>query len=1235
MRAAAASAAPQGSTATHIDVSDTETASGTHWRFLTETEWQLSLDPEWTPPEEDSFNTLGRGYFLIEDGAELTVSGVTHANTIYIEDGANVRLTFLDTEITWPEPSYIRGDWLEGGSDSVVGYELLGIEDGKAEPLECLRVGAGAHAVLEATEGATVTLEGECSGKNAGAVNLQDDAILDFEGAGAWNITGYAINAFGSYLCGTVIGSTDSGARYKELNFNSGTFNVEMRVEGDDDVSGIANAMIGGGTRSGGFDRVYFGNGCDMRCTYYYNTADGWDLIPFFVGVCFESSNDVEDSAIVFDGATFIGRVESGPETNQGEIHTYATIGKSVMCSAGVSVEVRGDSVIDIDGGIGNSSDQVVAWNEYVPCTVHISGGLVMCKGSLSPGIGADYLTISGENTCVYATTEQGGSNAPPAVGGWNEGADAVVDIRITSGASVMAMTAGSGVAIGGTSTKTNGITIEISGDDTTVMAVSNGQNAAIGSAIMASYTTLRYDTEEKPLVFASSIKAMEPGGAREFGVDDYAYVFGGGDVRLVASIIDLRDYPADGSGLERILGGDIYMLKDISLGDGAALYTPKYWNLHQMEHDVNGDSVYIDGKITKLTTDPPTYNYGNSRLSPVSYGSSPGEIAVDTATVTPDEELSFEWFEDDDGDPLTGSQTSTGVTTKRYRLPTDLSVGTHYFFAKVRGSGTVPRVVELSTPCFVVRVVGSAPQVTERPVGLKVGYTGEAVALVRAGAVEGGTFVYSLGDPAGPYTETIPEATEKGSYWVYYKVNGDDYHIDDPQVKALKAEIVDIAFSTPETLPDAIVNNPYAGVEIKGTGLGNLTVKVVAGSLPEGMVYDAASGVLYGTPLKSGSYTLTLQLDSDRPGVKPVEGDFRLRVDALTFSFYGNGGSYEETDKLDLPYTGAVFETPALVRDGHALRGFSDRPEKTDLITDFTSYSADMDFFAVWEKDGSGSDSASGGASDSKSEYVLITGGSDMFRYKASGKGNSLQLTARVLPLRAVERNVTWRSSNTKLATVDGNGIVTFKGPEGIVKITATTRDGTGRYGTRAIKVCKNVTKMRTSVRKVYTERKVYLRKGKSLTLPVVMYDKTAPLLTVKSKLTWRSSKPKVAVVDSKGRVKASGKVRKMTRVVVVATAYNGMKLKFTVYVVPKERKLTKARVTWPKKSRVKKGKTYRLRVSYPFRSTGVRVTFKSSKKSVLTVDKAGRIVAKKKGKATVTVKVGKKTYKKKIKVT
>jgi len=57
--------------------------------------------------------------------------------------------------------------------------------------------------------------------------------------------------------------------------------------------------------------------------------------------------------------------------------------------------------------------------------------------------------------------------------------------------------------------------------------------------------------------------------------------------------------------------------------------------------------------------------------------------------------------------------------------------------------------------------------------------------------------------------------------------------------------------------------------------------------------------------------------------------------------------------------------------------------------------------------------------------------------------RGNTLQLTATVFPTNATNRAVTWKTSNSDIATVDSNGKVTGKNI-GKATITATTADGT-----------------------------------------------------------------------------------------------------------------------------------------------------------------------------------------------
>ena len=70
---------------------------------------------------------------------------------------------------------------------------------------------------------------------------------------------------------------------------------------------------------------------------------------------------------------------------------------------------------------------------------------------------------------------------------------------------------------------------------------------------------------------------------------------------------------------------------------------------------------------------------------------------------------------------------------------------------------------------------------------------------------------------------------------------------------------------------------------------------------------------------------------------------------------------------------------------------------------------------------------------------------------------GNTLQLTATVLPTNTTNKTVTWTSSNTLVATVSSSGQVTAKS-SGSATITATTTDGTNLSATCAVTVAANL---------------------------------------------------------------------------------------------------------------------------------------------------------------------------------
>jgi uncharacterized protein YjdB len=227
---------------------------------------------------------------------------------------------------------------------------------------------------------------------------------------------------------------------------------------------------------------------------------------------------------------------------------------------------------------------------------------------------------------------------------------------------------------------------------------------------------------------------------------------------------------------------------------------------------------------------------------------------------------------------------------------------------------------------------------------------------------------------------------------------------------------------------------------------------------------------------------------------------------------------------------------------------------------------------------------------------------------------------------------DVTWTSGDPKIAKINERGDLTGVS-EGTVTLTATSKTDPSKKITIKVTIAKNVTAIRSSL------NTLYLVKGKAFTPPVDFDGKDANGKAwsykgygASPKLTWTSGKPSIATVN-----KTTGKItpKKTGTAKITAISLNGKaKITFTVKVVKKATKLKKVAFTNPPKS-LAKGKTKILKIkAIPVKGTNVKVTFKSSKPSVIQVDKAGKLFAIKKGKAVVTAKVGGKKVKVKVTV-
>lgn len=138
-------------------------------------------------------------------------------------------------------------------------------------------------------------------------------------------------------------------------------------------------------------------------------------------------------------------------------------------------------------------------------------------------------------------------------------------------------------------------------------------------------------------------------------------------------------------------------------------------------------------------------------------------------------------------------------------------------------------------------------------------------------------------------------------------------------------------------------------------------------------------------------------------------------------------------------------------------------------------------------------------------SEEILLSS-SELELYN----GENATLVATVLPEETNDKSVTWSSSNTSVATVDGNGKVTAVAA-GEAVITATPKDGTGIKATCTVLVKQHVTSVRLSSNAIST----YTGESNKLSVTVLPSNAYNKSFSVES-----SDKSVVTVSQSSGSV-------------------------------------------------------------------------------------------------------------------
>ena len=240
----------------------------------------------------------------------------------------------------------------------------------------------------------------------------------------------------------------------------------------------------------------------------------------------------------------------------------------------------------------------------------------------------------------------------------------------------------------------------------------------------------------------------------------------------------------------------------------------------------------------------------------------------------------------------------------------------------------------------------------------------------------------------------------------------------------------------------------------------------------------------------------------------------------------------------------------------------------------------------------------ATSGVSVDKSAVSLIIGGTATA---------TATVVATVTPATATNKNVTWSSSNTKIATVSTSGVITAVA-NGTATITVTTADGS-RTATVAVTVTTAVSGVSVN------QTSVSLIIGGTSTATIVAT--VAPAMATNKNVTWSSSNTAVALVNNSGVITAVGNG---TATITVTTADGSRTATVAVTVTTT---VTGISVDKSAVSLIIGGTSTATIVATvtPATATNKNFTWSSSNVKIATVSSSGLITAVANGTATITV--------------
>ena len=292
---------------------------------------------------------------------------------------------------------------------------------------------------------------------------------------------------------------------------------------------------------------------------------------------------------------------------------------------------------------------------------------------------------------------------------------------------------------------------------------------------------------------------------------------------------------------------------------------------------DADGNDVTaqfaVSGESGKLTIDKRSVTLTSATDTKVYDGKA---LSNDEITVSEDGFAEGEGATYD----VTGSQTLAGESANAFTYAlSDGTIADNYDITTVEGKLTVTKSDSSGEVTAVSGLV----------------YDGKAKALVTAGKTEGGSLMYRLGTD-GKWQQDIPEATDAGTYKIYYYIKGDDNHKDDGSEKEPKGSVETTIKKAAQDKPAEIFAVAEASDDKTADG------KISGFDKTKTYQYSADDGKTW-TDVKAGSTEIAVK-----------SGTYQIRYAEDKNHEAGKTASVTVTGKNDVPGTGDTVNIQLII---------------------------------------------------------------------------------------------------------------------------------------------------------------------------------------------------------------------------------------------------------------------------------------------------------------------------------